>query len=175
MLKKHMYLLLFLLGFFLASCQSNQQNSMAEKHKAAFVALMGIMDGGDVDELGNYIADNVIDHASDPMLTTKKGLEGVKDVFRAYHKAFPEMKTTIHTMAVSGDTLFAYITSAGTTAEPFMGMPANYQMKMGFVDILRFEGGKVAEHWGFMDMTDMMKMMPKPEMMDENMMKKKGM
>jgi len=109
----------------------------------------------------------------DPNITTKTGLEGIKDVFRYYHKIFPDMKTTVHSMAVSGDTLFGYITSTGTSAEPFMGMPAGQQQTMNAVDVVVFEGGKMKEHWGFMDMSDVMMMM-QSNMAGESMMEDKG-
>jgi predicted ester cyclase len=162
-------LITILLAF--ASCQTNMETQMAEKRKAAFTSLMQIMDGGNVEELGNYIAEDMVDHSADPMMTNKKGLEGVKEIFTGYQKVFPNMNTTIHSMAVSGDTLFALITSNGTTAEPFMGMPANQQMSMNMVDVVRFEGDKIAEHWGFMDMNDAMKMMPQQNISSDMMNK----
>ena len=40
-----------------------------------------------------------------------------------------------------------------------MGMPNGpYDMKS--IEVAKFKDGKAVEHWGFMDMQDMMKMMP---------------
>jgi len=173
MYKKLLALLLITSVVVLISCQNNQQKQMDEKRKAAYVAINKILDSGNVDELDAYIAENAIDHQMDPSITTKTGLAGIKEVFKYYHKIFPDMKTTVYSVAVSGDTLFGYVSSTGTASEPFMGMPAGQQQTMNAVDVVVFEGDKMKEHWGFMDMADVMKMM-QSSMPDESMMEGKS-
>jgi predicted ester cyclase len=164
MYKKHLSVLFLLPIIILFSCQGNQ---MEQKHKAAYVAINKILDGGNVDELDAYIAPDAVDHQLDPSITNKTGLAGIKEVFKYYHSIFPDMKTTIHSMAVSGDTLFGYCTSVGTASQPFMGMPAGEQMTLNAVDVVVFEGDMMKEHWGFMDMSDVMAMMQQSQMMGE--------
>jgi predicted ester cyclase len=144
---------------------------MDQKYKAAYVAINEMMDSGNTDGLDNYIAQDAVDHQLDTSITTKTGLEGIKDVFNYYHKIFPDMKTTIHSMAVTGDTLFGYCTSVGTASQPFMGMPAGAQMTLNAVDVVVFSGDKMSEHWGFMDMSDAMKMMQQQQTMMQQQMK----
>ena len=170
MYKKQLALFLIPVIVVLTSCQNNQQD---QKRKDVYVAVNKIFDGGNVDELDAYIAEDAIDHQMDPSVTDKTGLAGVKELFKYYHKIFPDMKTIIYSMAVSGDTLFGYISSTGTNAEPFMGMPAGQQQTMNAVDVIVFEGDKIKEHWGFMDMADIMKMM-QSSMPDESMMEGKS-
>ena len=164
--------LLFIPFFILLSCQP--QNPNEAKYKAAYVQISKALDSGELNELDNNIANDAIDHQLDPSITDKPGLDGIKDMFRYYHRVFPDMKTTIHSMAVSGDTLFGYITTTGTTSEPFMGMPANTKTSITMVDVVVFKGDKMAEHWGFMNMTDAMQMM-KANMPMEEGMKDEGM
>jgi predicted ester cyclase len=159
MLKKGLFLFIISLAVVLISCQSSHHNEMEAKYKAAYVAVIQIWDKGNVDDLDAYIAVDAVEHQMDPAITSKTGLEGIKDVFRFYHKIFPDMKTTIYSVAVSGDTLFSYNSSTGTTSEPFMGMPAGQQHTMNGIDVVVFKGDKMSEHWGFMDMGDVMKMM----------------
>lgn len=161
---KFLSLPLLLIIFILVSCEGNQ---MEQQKKAAYVAINRILDGGDVNELDAYIAPDAVDHQLDPSVTSKTGLEGIKEVFKYYHSIFPDMKTTIHSMAVSGDTLFGYCTSVGTSSQPFMGMPAGSQMTLNAVDVAVFKGDKMVEHWGFMDMSDVMAMMQQSAMMGE--------
>ena len=168
MQKTFLTLLTITLIVALVSCQNSQQNKMDQQRKAAYVAINNIMDAGNTDELDAFIAADAIDHQMDPSITTKTGLEGIKEVFRYYHSVFPDLKTTIHSIAVSGDTLFGYCTSVGTAAEPFMGMPAGEQMTLNAVDVVVFEGDKMKEHWGFMDMTEVMSMMQQSMMMGES-------
>ena len=165
MLKKGLILFALILDFLLVSCQNNQQNQMAQQYKAAYAAINKIMDNGNADELDKYIAQDAVDHQLDTSVTKKTGLEGIKEAFAYYHNIFPDMKTTIHAMAVTGDTLFGYCTSVGTASQPFMGMPAGEQMTLNAVDIVVFTGDKMSEHWGFMDMSDAMKMMQQQQMM----------
>ena len=164
MLKKILGFLVVFSLIILVSCQGNQ---MEQKYRAAYVAINGIMDSGSIDELDQYIAENAVDHQIDPTITSKTGLAGIKDVFRYYHSIFPDMKTTIHSMAVSGDTLFGYCTTVGTASQPFMGMDAGSQMTLNAVDVVVFKDGKMNEHWGFMDMGDVMKMMQQSAMVGE--------
>jgi len=173
MYKKLLALLLITTVVIILSCQSNDHNPMEAKYKAAYVAVNGIMDSGNIDELDAYIAEDAIDHQMDPSITTKTGLAGIKEVFKYYHNIFPDMKTTIHSMAVSGDTLFGYISSTGTASEPFMGMPAGTSQTMNAVDVVVFKDDKMVEHWGFMDMADVMMMM-QSNMAGESMMEDKG-
>ena len=174
MFKKLLPLLLISFFLILTSSQNNKDSAMDKQWKAIYVEITKLVDAGKVDELGTYIAENAVDHQLDPTMTSKTGLAGIKEMLEKYHKAIPDMNTTIHSMAISGDTLFGYYSSTGTTAEPFMGMPANQKITMNAVDIIRFEGDKIVEHWGFMDMADIMKMMPQPGMQDNPMMKNKN-
>jgi predicted ester cyclase len=168
-----LFLLAIPIAVLFVSCQSNQQNEMAAKYKADYRAVINIMDNGNVDGLDAYIAEDAVEHQTDSSITTKTGLEGIKDIFRYYHKIFPDLKTDIHSIAVSGDTLFAYLSQTGTTSEPFMGMPAGQQTTMNSVDLIVFKDNKMQEHWGFIDsneVTNMMKMMQEKSAME---MKKK--
>jgi predicted SnoaL-like aldol condensation-catalyzing enzyme len=156
------YLPLLLVPFLalLTSCQVNRQKQMDKEHMDAYVQVNKLIDAGDTEGLDAYMSPNIIDHQTDASGMYKKGLEGVKEMISDIHKSMPDMKTTINTMAVSGDTLFGFITSTGTTAEPFMGISANQMQTINMVDIVRFEGNKIAEHWGFIDVADVIKMMP---------------
>jgi predicted ester cyclase len=147
--------------------QEMNMGPMEAKYKHIYAAVLKILDNGNVDELDNYVAKNTIEHDTDYTITTKTGLEGVKDIFRYYHNIFPDMKTTINFVAVSGDTLLGYISQTGTTSQPFMGMPAGQKMTMNMVDMIVFKDGKMIEHRGFTANTDLMEMMP-----HENIMKK---
>lgn len=135
------------------------QNKNMDEQRKAMIQVMHIFDGGDVNQLDKYIAEDAVDHAMDTAVTKKPGLAGIKEYFNYSHRVFPDMKTTVHSVAVSGDTVFAYFTGTGTTTEPYMGMPANSKIVYNGVDIVRFKGDKMVEHWGFMDVNDVGKMM----------------
>jgi predicted ester cyclase len=169
MFKNILSFLLLLLIPALVNGQDMDQKSNESMYKATYKSIVSALDKGQVDKLDEYIASDVVDHDVDPSMTTKTGLAAVKEMFNKYHKIFPDMKNTIHSIAISGNLLFAYVTFSGTTSEPYMGMPANKKMSMDSVDILRFEGDKVVEHWGFTSNTDIMKMMSQDKMMEKDM------
>ncbi len=162
------YFLFFILLMIISSyvySQDMKQSPTEAKYKNIYAAVLKILDNGNVDELGNYVDKNTVEHDTDYTITTKTGLEGVKDIFRYYHKIFPDLKTTINSVAVSGDTLLAYISQTGTASQPFMGMPAGQKMTMNMVDLIIFKDGKMNEHMGFTANTDLMEMMQHESMM----------
>ncbi len=170
---------LLLLSIFLTSCQ--QQNMTTDNSSANKATMMKIYEAfstGNTDSLGNYLAENAIDHAMDTMITKKQGAEGLKEMIAAYRTAFPDLKLTVKAMATSGDTLLAYITMSGTNTGMMMGMPAtNKSINIEGADMVVFKDGKAVEHWGVEDDWGMMKqlglMPPPPKDMKPN--KKKGM
>ncbi len=169
--KKYFIITVLPLVIIFSACNNNH-NEMEEHHKAAVIKIFEIFDSGNVEELDAIIAEESIDHQLDTLLTKKTGLAGTKELFTYFHRVFPDMKITIHSMAVSGDTVFTHSTSVGTTSEPFMGMPANQKHSISGVDIVRFEGEKAVEHWGFIDIAEMMKIM-QPMQIDNSMIDNK--
>lgn len=165
-------LLLFLSVSVMVYSQDTDQISMDTKYKMNYNEVVNILTSGKVDMLDKYMASDFIEHDPSPAMSKKTGIDAVKEIFASYHKIFPDMKAQVHNIAVSGDYLFAYLTFTGTTAEPYMGMPANHKMTMNQVDLIRFKGDKMAEHWGFTSNEDIMKMMPQDNMMNQGMDKK---
>jgi steroid delta-isomerase-like uncharacterized protein len=173
---KQRYFLLspaFLFLFFISACQTPQTEDPAIKQNKEIAAkVIDVFDKGDITALDTLLADDVVDHQLDTMFIKKTGKEGVKEMFAFFDKAVNGKKTTIHSIAVSGDTVMVYSTTVGMWVDTFMDMPpTNKEIKFPGVDILRISEGKVAEHWGFMDMAAMAQFMPPP--MDKGKMKKK--
>jgi predicted ester cyclase len=165
------FLSLFILVFIplLIYGQDMNNGSMDAKYKSVYKSVVKVLEGGSVDQLDSYCTPDMVEHDIDPMVTKNTGIAAVKDIFNNYHKIFPDMKAEIHNMAVNGDYLFAYITFTATTSQSFMGMPAHHKFTMNSVDLIRFNGDKMAEHWGFTSDSDMMNMMPQNKMMDKKM------
>jgi steroid delta-isomerase-like uncharacterized protein len=85
-------------------------------------------------------------------------------MFRA---SFPDLHFDIQDMFAEGDRVAARCTMTGTHKGEFMGIPpTNKAFRITAFDILRFEGSKVAEHWGITDQAGMMQqlgLMPGPQ------------
>ena len=168
-------LLLLLLISAMIYGQDMDQVSMDTKYKMTYNEVLNALTSGKLDVLDKYIASDFIEHDPSPVMSKKTGLDRIKEDFAAYHKVFPDMKAKVHSIAVSGDMLFAYLTFTGTTSEPYMGMPANYEMTMNSVDIIKFKGDKAVEHWGFTSNQDIMMMMQQDKSMGHDNMKSQGM
>ena len=172
-----MYKYLFSLMFFLSISamiysQDMDQVSMETQYKMTYNEVLNALTSGNTNVLDKYISPDFIEHDPSPAGSSKTGLDRIKEDFAMYHKAFPDMKAKVHSIAVSGDMLFAYLTFTGTVAESFMGMPAGHKMMMNSVDIVRFKGNMAVEHWGFTSNEDIMKMMQQEKSMSGGMDKK---
>jgi steroid delta-isomerase-like uncharacterized protein len=111
--------------------------------------------GGNLDVIDQYVADNFVDHAAPPGLPP--GREGVKQLFTMLRAAFPDLQATIDDVIAEGDKVVHRSTASGTHRGEFMGIPpTNKRATWGEIHILRFENGRIAEHWGQMDMAGMM-------------------
>lgn len=95
------------------------------------------------------------------------GREGLKALISALRAAFPDGKTTIEDIAEDGDKVWARLRIQGTNTGPFMGMPATgKRVTFEVMDLCRFSGGKLVEHWGVADNLAMMQqlgLVPTPE------------
>jgi len=73
-------------------------------------------------------------------------LEGFKQSFAAADLL--GLRVTVEDMIAEGDKVVARYVAHGTPQGDFMGIPATGKaFTMTAIDILRFEDGKIAEHW----------------------------
>jgi steroid delta-isomerase-like uncharacterized protein len=85
------------------------------------------------------------------------GREGVKQLTVMFRGAFPDFKVTIDDTVAEGDRVVIRQTWTGTQQGAFMGIPPTGRLvSFGVIDILRFAGSKVVEHWGQMDSMGLM-------------------
>jgi steroid delta-isomerase-like uncharacterized protein len=105
---------------------------------------------GDVEKVGDFVADDVIDH--EPFPGQPEGIEGVRQFVGIMSAAFSDLKTTVGPSLESGDMASAEVTITGRHTGEFMGVPAtDKSFEITSIDIVRFEDGKCAEHWGVTD------------------------
>ncbi len=77
---------------------------------------------------------------------------GVKGLIALLHTAFPQLTVTIEDIAADGDKVWARLRGQGTHRGEFMGLPPTGKaVAVDIIDICRFEGGKIVEHWGLTD------------------------
>ena len=87
----------------------------------------------------------------------RPGREGVKDIVGMMKTAFPDLRVTVEDAFGAGDRLCGRITFAGTNTGPLMGQPpTGRSASWGGIDIVRIQDGRIAEHWGEMDMAGLL-------------------
>ena len=106
-----------------------------------------------IDEL---IAPNHIDHAA-AAVGLPVGPEGSRQAIGMMLTAFPDMHVTIEDMIAEGDKVVFRMTLRGPQQGAFGSIPpTGKQVAVSTIDIVRIEGGKIAEEWGIDDMLGML-------------------
>ena len=125
-------------------------------HASTMRRLYELLSAGDIDGFGDQMAEDFVEHEAMPGLEPSK--DGVKQMFRMYRAAFPDLRMEPEDVLVSGDKVVARVRATGTQQGEFMGLPATGKsVDVQLIDIIRFgEDGLAREHWGVFDALGMM-------------------
>lgn len=144
----------------------NTNYEQEQKNIAAFNVVTNAFSSGDPAGIDSVVADDFIDHTDKGDL---KGKDSLKAMIISMHDSFKDMKTESINTAANGDYVYGWRRYTGTS-DGSMGMPKGpYDMQT--IELVKFANGKAVEHWAFMEMQDMMEMMPPPGGMDSTKMK----
>ena len=126
-------------------------------HAATLRRFYDLINAGDVDGFGDLLADDFVEHEETPGLAPTK--DGVKEFFRIYIAAFPNLRFDAEDVLASGDKVVARVRVTGTHEGEFMGLPATGKdTAVQAIDIVRFgDDGLAREHWGVFDEMAMMR------------------
>jgi steroid delta-isomerase-like uncharacterized protein len=129
----------------------------AEQNKNVMRRVYEAMGTGDFSMFDEVFDRNFVDH-EEFAPGTPPGLEGVKQTFGIIRKAFPDLQVKVNDLfAGEGDKIVARITLSGTHKGELFGIPATGKaVNFEGLDIIRFSGGKIVEHWGLTDDLGMM-------------------
>jgi steroid delta-isomerase-like uncharacterized protein len=122
---------------------------------------------GRFDRLDEIFSPEVVVHATVPVAP---GIEGFRNALQAVRDGFPDGRVTIDDFAETGNTIYRRWTMRGTHTGVFFGIPPTHRsVEISGVDVERFEGGLIVEHWNFWDRAQMLEqlgLMPPPEAPD---------
>ncbi len=112
--------------------------------------LEEILTRGDVAAIDALVAPDFVDHQPFPGVPpTRDGLKQAIPLFRA---AFPDGTFVVADLFGEGDRVALRTTFRGTHQGEYAGVPATgKQIEFSAIDILRVDGGRMAEHWGLAD------------------------
>jgi len=106
--------------------------------------------------IGQFIAPNHIDHAASAA-GSPAGPEGSRQAIGMMLTGFPDLHVTVEDMIAEGDKVVVRLTMRGTQQGALGGIPpSGKQVAVSTIDIVRIEGGKIAEEWGLDDRLGML-------------------
>ncbi len=78
-------------------------------------------------------------------------IEGMQRDIEYLRTAFPDFNLTIEEMVEADDKVWVRMTGRGTNLGGIMGPPNGKSFEVTVFDEVRFEDGKIVEHWGSPD------------------------
>lgn len=120
---------------------------------------------GDVSVFDTYSSPDFVEHQYGFF---PPNVEGVKKAINSLHYAFPDFSLTIDDMIMDSSKVWGRMTGRGTHKNKFGPMfPTGKKFEITVIDIMRFETGKLIEHWGVPDKLALMEqlgMKPPPKL-----------
>ena len=121
-----------------------------EDNKALFRRWCEVISQNRLDRVEEIIAPDEVDHALPPGIPS--GLEGVKQLFKLLHTAFPDLQIEIEDLIAEGDEVVGRVTARGTHEGEFMGIaPTGKPVSFNAIDVVRIARGKIVERWSQAD------------------------
>lgn len=128
---------------------------MSEENKAIFREFVNGMNTKDNSFIDRRVNPDFVDH--NPAPGQEPGLQGMKDLMQGFFTAFPDINVTINALVAEGDIVSGAVTTEGTQNGDFMGIPATgKKISISEMHMIRFDNGKMVEHWGVGDGMAMM-------------------
>jgi len=162
-MKKLAFVLLAVITCCILSCNSNKgMSDKAQKNLDNSKAIAKMFEAGDFSKIGDYIAADAVDHASPR--GDIKGLDSLKALFNEYHNMTTDAKNEVVKGLADDDYAMLWLKQSWTAKvdDPMMGMKAGERGTAESIEVTKHNAdGKITEHWSFMSMNDMMKMMQK--------------
>ncbi|MBK5272597.1 MAG: nuclear transport factor 2 family protein [Bacteroidia bacterium] len=160
------YLLIFSSGLItvISSCNNDKKeaettetksDSVAQKNLSVSHEINKAFETGDYSKLGDYIAADAIDHGENGDV---KGLDSIKAEFANYYQQ-ADMKSEIIKEFADDQTVISWLKYKSTMKVDGWGMKAGQKYEMPGVEVTNYKDGKVTEHWQFVQMSDIMKLM----------------
>jgi predicted SnoaL-like aldol condensation-catalyzing enzyme len=164
-MKKLLFFVSSAIVFLLVSCSdkkegtSSSMSARATKNLEASHIVNEAFQTGDVSKIDSAIAPDFVDHTD----MGDKNRDSLKAMITWMHSKASDMKMDLVREFANDDYVYSHMHFTGTS-DGSMGPKGPYDMNE--IEVIRFNSdGKAVEHWAYMEMTEMMKMMGKGENM----------
>lgn len=123
-------------------------------NKATFTHFHDALNSGDIEvitkTIDQIVEPDVLFHAPVPMGGT--AVQALKQVWTALLRAFPDIHVAIEDVIAEGDKVVVRNTVTGTHQGEYRGMPpTGRSVSYNEIFIVRFDGGRIVEIWGVVD------------------------
>jgi predicted ester cyclase len=109
-----------------------------------------IIPDADVSAVPQVMHPDCVDHSARP--GEPQGAAGLVHAIHWLNGVFSDLRFEIHHVIAEGDTVAVHCSLMGNHDGELMGVaPTNRAIVTPMVQLLRFRGGKVAEHWALHD------------------------
>jgi steroid delta-isomerase-like uncharacterized protein len=135
----------------------SSKQAEVERMKQTAQRFLEMWFSGKTEGIEEIVAEKFVSNIPMPGVTST-GIQQLKDMITKSSGAFTDNKTEDLHLIAEGDRVVAHYRWKGVnTGSMAEGMPAtNKPIDIHTVDVLRFENGKVVEHWGYMEEFKMM-------------------
>ena len=159
-MKKFLFTLITGISLLFVSCTAKKEGGMsatAKKNLEANQAITKCFETGDFSKLGDYIAEDAVDHAGST--GDVKGLANIKTDMEKMMSSMADPKMEIIKELADDEYVMSWMKVSGTMKTDMMGMKAGDKFDGKSIELSRFKDSKVVEHWTFMEPSEVMKMM----------------
>ena len=143
------------------SAHEGDTSEKAKKNLDNTKAIIAMFKTGDFNKAGDHIAANGVDHSGPT--GEVKGLDSLKAMFAYMMSTMSNADNEVVKGLADDDYSMVWIKQSWTQKvdDPMMGMKAGQHGDMQSIEVCKHDAdGKITDHWSFMSMADMMKMMP---------------
>ena len=131
-------------------------NQVTEEERNKALLLRLIEEGFNKGNL-SVVDEIVAKDAKEHQRGNPDGAQGTKEVIETLRSWFPDFQMHAEDIVAQGDKVWVRFVARGTNLGHFMGnRPTGKKMRIDVIDVVRFEDGKIVEHWGVPDQLGVM-------------------
>jgi predicted ester cyclase len=121
---------------------------------AAFRKLIEVgFTQGDLGVVDELVSPDAIEHQRG----SKPGIEGTKATITTLRRWFSDFELTVVKLTAEDDTVWSLNRARGVNTGSVMGFPpTGKSFEVDVMDVVRFDDGKIVEHWGVPDQLGML-------------------
>jgi steroid delta-isomerase-like uncharacterized protein len=132
---------------------------MSEQNKQLVLrAYQEIRSNGQLDLVDEIFAADYVGHDPTAMPQEVHGPAGFRDQTAEYRRVFPDLGFTIESVVAEGDEVVVRWTATGTHRDSLVGeAPTGKSVEVSGFGSWLVRGGKIAEHWGVIDLMGLLR------------------